>query len=431
MKKQQLSTEPYKGTRDFYPEEMALQKYMFGVMRSVVEQYGYMEYGASILEDSAIYRAKTGEEIVNEQTYTFIDRGGRDVTIRPEMTPTVARMVARRRNELPFPLRWYSIPNLFRYERPQRGRLREHWQLNVDMFGMDAVEADIETIGVASAILKGFGAQEEWFEVRVNDRRLVNFFMKDYLGLSDENAHRLMKLMDRKNKMPSEEFEMKAREIVGERMDAFMKFLNVETIDQLPAEIASHESIASLKAIIDGLRKKGINNVVFFPTLMRGFDYYTKVVFEVFDTNPENARSLFGGGRYDDLVDLFGVEKVPAIGFGMGDVTLADFLETHDLLPKASQITTDVYVCSLSPEYHTEASRIADELREQGVRVAVDFTPRKVGAQIKTAVKQGIPFVLCIGEDELKTQQVKLKNLAEEKEYPMRLTEVAAFITKK
>ena len=169
--KKKLSLEPYKGTRDFYPEDQFVQNYIFGVWRKVAESYGYLEYGASILEETDLYRAKTGEEIVNEQTYSFTDRGGRDVTIRPEMTPTVARMVAQKRKELSFPLRWYSIPNLFRYERPQRGRLREHWQLNCDMFGVDSIDADVEIISLAYDIMKAFGAKDENFEIRINDRK--------------------------------------------------------------------------------------------------------------------------------------------------------------------------------------------------------------------------------------------------------------------
>ena len=168
-----LSMDPYRGTRDFYPEDMLVRNYMFDTMSRTVERYGYVEYGASLLEETALYKAKSGEEIVNEQTYSFTDRGGRDVTIRPEMTPTVARMIARRRKEFTFPLRWYSNPNLFRYERPQRGRVREHWQFNVDIFGIDSVSADIEIISVAYDIMRVFGAENKNFEIKINDRRLL------------------------------------------------------------------------------------------------------------------------------------------------------------------------------------------------------------------------------------------------------------------
>lgn len=247
-----LGTQPYKGVRDFYPEDMAVQNYIFRVWHKVAEQFGYEEYGASILEPTEIYTEKSGEEIINEQTFTFIDRGNRSVTLRPEITPTLARMVAARRRNLKFPLRWYSIPNLFRYERPQRGRRREHWQLNCDLMGIAGVEADKEIVSLAYTIMKELGAKDNDFEIRVNN--------------SD----------------------------------------------------------------IDIFKEIG-PNFVFDPSLARGQAYYTGMVFEIFDSNKENLRAIAGGGRYDDLLEMFGVDPVPTVGFGMGDITVRDFLETHGL----------------------------------------------------------------------------------------------------
>jgi histidyl-tRNA synthetase len=190
-----LSTLPYKGARDFYPEDKRLQKYMFGIWRKVAEQFGYEEYDAPILESLDIYLAKTGEEIVNEQTYVFEDRGKRQVVIRPEMTPTVSRMVAGRRQELAYPLRWYSIPNLWRYERPQRGRLREHWQLNVDIFGVADTTAEFEMINLVDAIFQEFGAKRDMYEIRLNHRGLIDYLLADYLGLNENTRHQIGKLM--------------------------------------------------------------------------------------------------------------------------------------------------------------------------------------------------------------------------------------------
>ena len=217
IQNKKLSLEPYKGTRDFYPEDQFVQNYIFSVWRKVAESYGYLEYGASILEETDLYRAKSGEEIVNEQTYSFTDRGGRDVTIRPEMTPTVARMVAQKRRELSFPLRWYSIPNLFRYERPQRGRLREHWQLNCDMFGVDSIDADVEMISLAYDMMKAFGAKDENFEIKINSRKFLNYLADEYLQISDELKHRIFKLMDRMNKIMPKDFRRQGTEILNEK----------------------------------------------------------------------------------------------------------------------------------------------------------------------------------------------------------------------
>jgi histidyl-tRNA synthetase len=287
-----LGTDPYKGVRDFYPEDMAIQNYIFKIWREVVESFEYVEYSASILEPSELYKSKTSEEIVNEQMFTFTDRGGREVALRPEMTPTLARMVAARRRNLKFPLRWYSIPNVFRYERPQRGRRREHWQLNCDLIGIAGVEAEIEIISLAHAIMKAFGAKDEDFEIQVNSRKAIPE------GVTMETIRKI----DR-----------------GEELDISID----ETLE--------------IRTLLEKLNRKDIQNAKFNPKIVRGFDYYTGMVFEVFDTHEENRRSLFGGGRYDNLLEIFDVEPIPAVGFGMGDITIRDFLETHKLKPYASR----------------------------------------------------------------------------------------------
>ncbi len=424
-----LSTEPYRGTRDFYPEDMGVQNYIFSIMRKVVERYGYVEYGASILEETAIYRAKTGSEIVNEQTYSFIDRGDRDVTIRPEMTPTIARMVARKRKELSFPLRWYSIPNLFRYERPQRGRLREHWQLNVDLFGIDNIEADTEIISVAYGVMRAFGAKDENFIIRFNSRKLINYLVDDYFGLEKDSGYQLTKLIDKKEKIEPKEFISQAEKFLGDRTSELMKFLACKAISEIPKEFSENIGVKELQTLQKLLLEKKIKNFIFDPSLVRGFDYYTGTVFEVFDTNPINSRSLFGGGRYDDLVAIFGAEKVSGVGFGMGDVTIRDYIETYNLLPKY-QSTTKLYICRLKEEFNHFTDELADYLRKQGINVAVDYTNRKIPAQIKTAEKHGIPFIVCIGDEEVKTKMFKLKNLAMRSEEMISWETLASFIQK-
>lgn len=412
-----LNKEPYKGTRDFYPPDMFVQNYIFSTMKKVVEQYGYSEYGASLLEETALYTAKSGSEIVNEQTYSFIDRGGRGVTIRPEMTPTVARMVARKRQELGFPLRWYSIPNLFRYEKPQRGRLREHWQLNVDIFGVERVEADTEIIVIASEILQAFGAKPQNFLIKVNNRRLIKSVFNDYFKLDQEKIYLLFKLIDKKAKMPKDEFKQSLSDITSLNSEGILKILENSDLSELPKEIQKSPGFQELYKLIEQLTERGINNFHFDPSLVRGFDYYTGNIFEVFDTNPKNSRSLFGGGRYDDLVGIFDVENITGVGFGMGDVTIHDYLETYDLLPAYSS-QTDLYICVLSQQQNKFVEELAKFLRMDEINVAVDYTNRKIQAQIKTAEKQSIPHIICVGEDEVKTRKFKLKNLylREEKE---------------
>ncbi len=410
-----LSTQPYKGARDFYPEDKRIQKFMFDSIRKTVERYGYEEYDAPILESLDLYLAKTGEEIVNEQTYSFTDRGGREVVIRPEMTPTVSRMVAAKRQELAYPLRWYSIPNLWRYERPQRGRLREHWQLNVDVFGLADAQAEVEIITLASQIFKDFGAKPAMYEVRINSRALMNYVLRDYLGLDDVEAHSIAKLVDRMHKLDSSAFIAQADAIISPSkresgtVEKLLDILHAKRYTALPDDVQAHPAVRLLQSLLTDLHVAGVTNAVFDITLMRGFDYYTDVVFEIFDTHPDNNRSMMGGGRYDGLVGLFGVEPVPTVGFGLGDATLANFLETHHLVPSLPS-ETQLYIAPIG-DIQTKALTPIAELREMGVSVAVGAFGRKLGDHFKAAEKKGITYALIIGEQELETQQYTLKNL--------------------
>lgn len=417
-----LSTQPYKGARDFYPEDKRIQKYMFDVLRKTVEKFGYEEYDAPILEPLELYMAKTGEEIVNEQTYAFEDRSGRKVAIRPEMTPTVSRMVAAKRQELAYPLRWYSIPNLWRYERPQRGRLREHWQLNVDLFGLSGVEADYEIILVADSIFQAFHAKRNMYTIKVNSRQLTNYILHDYIGLDSVQTYSVSKLIDRMHKIERTDFvvQLDALCTPSQRdaglVEKLLAVLDAKNTASLPEQVQHHASIAQLKALMHLLEQAGVTNIEFDVSLMRGFDYYTDIIFEIFDTHPDNNRAMMGGGRYDGLVGLFGVEPVPTVGFGFGDVTLQNFLELHELLPKLSSVT-NLYVVLVGNVFR-EAQKPIAALRAGGLNVAVDTSGRKIGAQIQTAEKKGIHYVLFIGEREIAEEQYMLKNLhtgAEEK----------------
>lgn len=410
-----LSTQPYKGARDFYPEDKRLQKYMFGIWRNVAEQFGYEEVDSPILEPLELFLAKTGEEIVNEQTYTFEDRGGRRVVIRPEVTPSVSRMVAAKRQELAYPVRWYCIPNLWRYERPQRGRLREHWQLNVDIFGVDGLQAEAEIIQVADSILKTAGATRSMYTIRINSRKLMDFILKDYLELDSVQRHMIAKLIDRMSKMSHEAFMAEAEAVFNPTQrekgasNKLMGLLKIKDIAHLPEMIRTQSAAMELKELLKLLQDAGVENAVFDLRIMRGFDYYTDIVFEIFDENPENNRSMLGGGRYDGLVGLFGVDPVPTVGFGFGDVTLQNFLEGHKLMPP-ERSDTDLYVVIVGQTV-VPAQRVIRELRDMGLNVAVDITGRKIDKQIQTAVKKNIHYVMFIGEKELQEEQFEIKNL--------------------
>ncbi|MDE2040792.1 MAG: histidine--tRNA ligase [Patescibacteria group bacterium] len=420
-----LTTDAYKGVRDFLPADMAIQKAIFSLWRGICEKYGYEEYGSSVLEPADLYRAKTGEEIINEQTYTFTDRGDREVTLRPEMTPTAARMVAGRRRDLIFPLRWYSIPNLFRYEQPQRGRLREHWQLNVDIFGVEGAAAEIEIINMAFDITRAYGLKDTNFEIRLNNRKLMNYITKDVFSLSEELSRKVAKLIDRKDKLDAQSFNAALSELFAPdphlrgKDEQLLTLLNSgnfeEFISHLPQTAQEHAGLKEIREVISGLERLGITNVRFDQTLMRGFDYYTGTVFEVFDLNPANRRSVFGGGRYDELLSLFGNDKVAAFGFGAGDVIARDLMETYGTLPKPES-PADVCICIVGDQNMPYSLDLAQKLRSEGVRVAVDFSGKKVGDQIANADKRGIKFMVAIGDQEVTSGSFKLKNLKTKEE---------------
>jgi histidyl-tRNA synthetase len=325
------------------------------------------------------------------------------------MTPTVARMVARKRRELGYPLRYYSIPNCFRYERTQRGRLREFWQLNVDLFGSNSMAADAEVLGVAYGLPMAFGASESDFVIKVGSRAHLSAAIKE-LGLNEEQTKKLFALLDRRQKMPREDFLHQLSE------------LSVPEHAVLPEE--PPQDIADM---LEQFKAAGINNVEWDPSIVRGFAYYTGMVFEVFDTHPDNNRSLMGGGRYDNLTALFDDEPLPGVGFAISDETMRIFLEVRGLIPPYAP-PTQVYVATPSPDLAYQAQNFAGSLRRAGLNVAIDFGEKKLGKQIETAVKHQIPWLIVAGQDEFETGQFKVRNLGTGHEDTLAAEAIADYI---
>lgn len=385
---------------------------MLGKVREVLSSYGYLEYDGPMLEPFEVYAAKTGQEIVEQQLYWFEDRGQRKMAMRPEMTPTFARMVAARLQEEVKPIRWFSIPNLWRYERPQRGRLREHWQVNVDVVGGDSQLADFELLSLSLDLFRKFGG-EKFVQIRVNNRRFLQHLFDERWKLNAERALGVSKLLDAKAKMGAEEFHQKLVDLgVEDSVVEEVKGLAGMSLNEA-AEKFPCDGVLELKSLFERLYSAGVSEdqVVFDAGIVRGLDYYTGTVFEAFDVSPDNNRALFGGGRYDNLLGLFSKQSMSGAGFGLGDVTLENFLETHDLFPlMPSQY--DVGLVADGPEAWNAIQDLARSLRSDGARVFMPLDARQsMKSQLKALSKLGIARAVIVGERELESKNWIVKNM--------------------
>lgn len=406
-----LSTQPTKGTRDFLPKEMSIRQQIFERLFETAELFGFRRYDGPILESAEIYEAKSGEEIANQQMYSLVDKGGRTLALRPEMTPSVARMIAGNEDKIALPARWYSHVNCHRYERPQRGRVREHWQLNVDIFGTESLSAELEIFALIEALMGSIGATADMYVLRVNDRTLVDAALGRFVGLDDALKSPTSKLVDRWEKISSEARNEamaaiglsatqgeRLRELVGLDIDAYC--------DAAGEKVASRSAVARI--IREGMTPVRLN---FDPVIVRGFDYYTSTVFEVFDLSPDNRRSLFGGGRYDDLASLFTSRKIPGIGFGMGDVTTWHFLESRGLLPQPD-LAPDTFVFGTEEDYTSVVHGIARNLRTAGLRTEPALEALSIRNGMQLADRLNVDTVVFIAEHERAQGAVSVKDMA-------------------
>lgn len=412
-----LSKKAYKGCRDFYPESKRKLEYIFSTVKKVCESYAYEPYDGPLLESIDLYYAKSGQELVNEQLYNFTDRGNREVAIRPEMTPTLARMVAGIHRETPKPIRWYSIPNLMRYEKPQRGRLREHWQLNCDIFGAPEAFGEFEILQLLINILKAFGAKKDQFQVLVNDRRLVDALFQDVLKLDDDQSYKLYKIIDKSKKVPEEALDKMLGEVFNTDQIVIIKdYLALNSWQAVFDFASTHgfdENLTALKKLHSQLEDIQIADYITYdPAIVRGLDYYTGIVFEAFDLHPDNRRAICGGGGYANLLQIFDEPALPGIGFGLGDVTLTDFLETHGLLPDFSHAPTDMLLSFQSDDVFDFALKTNHKLREiEGLKLEFHPIGVKPKKAFQLAEKKGIKHVVLIGSQEKEQNQISYKNL--------------------
>jgi histidyl-tRNA synthetase len=387
---------------------MSVRTQVFHRLYEVIERYGYQRYDGPILEPVEIYEAKSSREIVEQQLYVLTDRGERRLALRPEMTPSVARMIAGNAGRLQFPVRWYSHPNCHRYERPQRGRLREHWQINVDVFGSDNPACEIEFFELIHDMMAALGASPDMWVLRVNDRVLLDAMLTTLVGVDPGSVRAVAALVDRWEKYPTDVLAEQAAEagVTDKQFARLSDALSAGTavLEEIPAEAKERSQLMRV------LETDAAALITFDPMIVRGFDYYTSTVFEVFDLHPDNRRSLFGGGRYDNLVGLYSAQRIPGFGFGMGDVTLFDFLETHGLLPApASEV--DVAVIPIAAELIDAARTVAKTLRDAGIRTTTPLELRKLGKEIQRADKAGARVVVIIGPEDWTAGQVTVRHL--------------------
>ncbi|HPP62391.1 MAG TPA: histidine--tRNA ligase [Anaerolineales bacterium] len=399
-----LKIQPVKGTREFYPEQMALRNFINDKVRAASESFGYVEWDAPFIEPIALYAAKSGEELVKKQSFVFTDRGGDEVTLRPELTPSLARMIAAKQGELTFPVRWWSFGPFWRYEQPQKGRAREFFQWNIDLLGADSPEADAELIAVAASFLRSVGLTPERAAIYVNDRRLVNSQL-DALGIPAEKRVDALNLIDRRSKMDADKWDAYALEIglAQPQLDGLKSVL---------ADLDLWKTSPELTRLFAALEALGVKEYVKFdPNITRGLLYYTGVVFEAFDVSGSVRRAILGGGRYDNLLADVGGQPLPATGFAMGDVVIGIVLQENGLVPEFHPSPASVLATVFDDSLRLQSIALAVELRRAGLNVSVYPEPAKLPKQFKYADKMKMKVAVTIGPDEAAQNQVAVKDL--------------------
>ena len=396
-----------KGTRDYYPEDMTVRSWLYQVARKVSESFGYQEYEGPLLETLDLYAAKSSEELVKRQSYSFEDRGGDWITLRPELTPTLARMIAQRQQQLTYPLRWWSYGPFWRYEAPQKGRTREFFQWNIDLIGIDTPQADAELVAVVASFLQEVGLSPDEVVILINDRGMINRNL-DKLDVDESIRPEVLAWMDRRNKLSPADWENYGLE-AG---------LTPDQLGSLKANMADSnlwQESQTLVQVFEAVKALGIGDSVRYdPNIIRGLPYYTGIVFEAFDVRGSVRRSILGGGRYNNLMAAVGGDPLPAVGFAMGDLVISLILEELGRLPKGrSDSPAQTLVTVFGEDGLSESLSVAAELRRAGLKTAVYPDVAKLGKQFKYADRMGMKVAVVIGPDEAANNQVAIKNLVD------------------
>ncbi|HKI53214.1 MAG TPA: histidine--tRNA ligase [Anaerolineales bacterium] len=394
-----------KGTREFYPEQMSLRNYLFEKLRAASQSFGYQEWDGPFIETIDLYAAKSGEELVKKQSFVFTDRGGEEVTLRPELTPSLARMIAAMQNELTFPVRWWSFGPFWRYESPQKGRSREFFQWNIDMLGVNSPEADAELIAVAATFLRSVGLNPERALIYVNNRRLMDSEF-DALGIVPEKRLDVSNLVDRRTKIEPAKWDAYG-------LGLGLTQIQLDGLKDILGNFDLWKKSDELTRLFAALEVLGVKDYVKFdPNIMRGLLYYTGTVFEAFDTSGSLKRAIFGGGRYDNLLADVGGQPLSGVGFAMGDVVIGIILQEAGLLPDFEPSPAQVLVTVFDEKLWLESYKLAAELRSAGLNVMVYPEPTKLQKQFKFADKMSMKVAVIVGPDEVENGQAAVKDLS-------------------
>ena len=418
-----ISLKPVKGTRDFYPQEQRRRRWLFGHWRDVAQAFGFEEYDACVLEHEELYTRKAGDEIV-DQLYNFSDKGDRRVALRPEMTPSLARMVLAKHSTLSLPLRWFSIPQCFRYERMQRGRKREHFQWNMDIIGLESVAAEVELMGAQVEVLRRLGldvsAAGSEVRLRVSDRRILQGFLHD-VGIVDADTFAAVcVIVDKRDKIgraATAELLLQVDGVASAAAEKILDLLEATNLEQLRALVGTDNAgVASLVHLQELADASGFGHLVQIdPSIVRGLSYYTGTVWEVFAAVGSMGRALAGGGRYDGLMEHLGGKPTPMVGFGFGDVAIVEFLEELKRLPSCDR-QLDAVVYPFAAEQFLVANKIAAALRQQGQQVMVDYSCRRFKHVIKAAEQAGAEKLYILGQQEIADGVCKVRRLDDRSE---------------
>jgi len=415
---------PPRGTRDFYPDEMRVRNWLFDHFKAAAKSFGFEEYDAPILETEELYTRKQGEEIT-QQLYNFEDKGERKVTLRPEMTPSLARMVLAKANTLPMPLKWYSIPQCWRYERMQRGRLREHYQWNMDIWGSNGAEAEVELLCAIVNFFERIGINSSQVGIRVNNRKLLQYVLES-AGINEEQFTPVCIIIDKMDKIPQEviEEQLGSLGLTSENIKLIQSTLSLKDLKTINETLGNENpAVNELNQVWELAENYGITEwIEFDASVVRGLSYYTGTVFEAFDKSG-TLRAICGGGRYDSLLSTFGGSDIPACGFGFGDVVIMELLSDLDLIPELPSGVDDI-VFAMNEELRGAAMQVANKLRKNGRSVDLILEERKMKWVFKHAERSKAKTLVMVTPNEWEQGKVRIKNLENKTEIDVNLEEI-------